>query len=66
MYTNYEITMDSFGDTCPTNWEEIAAYLNDLIEEIPDDEDKRDKVDAIWEKYCAGELDGAPAPIIEG
>ena len=79
MYTNYEITMDSFGDTCPTNWEEIADYLNGIIETYVDeltttDEDGvedidetelRRRVDDLWERYCSGNLDGAPAPIIE-
>lgn len=80
MYTNYEITMDSFGDTCPTNWEEIAAYLNDIIEtyvaelttkdedgiESTDWRELHDKMDQLWEDYWNGKIDGAPAPIIEG
>ena len=65
MYNDYTITMDSFGDTCPANWEEIADYLNALIDEIPDDEDKRDKVDALWEVFCSGDLPDAPKPSAE-
>ena len=74
---NYEITMDSFGDTCPTNWEEIAAYLNSIIEDWVDElttidadycedvdmDELRRRVDDLWEKYCAGDLEDAPAPV---
>lgn len=77
MFDNYEITMDSFGSECPENWEEIASFLNDLIDTKADeltttddwgiqsvDEDELKLfVDGLWETYCAGELDGAPAPI---
>ena len=27
MYNDYHITMDSFGQTCPANWEAIADRL---------------------------------------
>ena len=63
--------MESFGQDCPRNWEEIAAYLNDQIDGLdPDDLDDRDKINAIWEDYWsayhAHELpDDAPAPILE-
>lgn len=71
-----EITMDSFGTNCPTNWEEIADYLNQIIEtyitetttmdadgiEMVDDDELRERVNALWESYCAGELEGAPVP----
>ena len=78
MYTEYHITMDSFGQDCPTNWEEIAEYLNDKIdalEDITDDTgaltpEGRDLVDAIWEDYCnacsSGSIPaGAPVPFFE-
>lgn len=74
----FEINMDSFGDTCPTNWEEIVAYLNDIINgytdelttvdsdgvESIDEYALRDRVDKLWEAFCSGDLDGAPAPIM--
>lgn len=73
MYNEYHITMDSFGDTCPINWDEIADYLNVIIDGmdgITDEigeltRDGREQIDALWEQYCAGELPGAPAPIME-
>ena len=56
--TNY-ITMDSFGSDCPANWEEIADFLNNLIDErgIYDD---RDELDQLWEDYCNGDIPNAP------
>lgn len=33
----YHVTMDSFGSDCPVNWEEIADYLNKLIDDALDD-----------------------------
>ena len=33
------ITVDSFGSECPSNWEEIADFLNEIIR------DKRETVD---------------------
>lgn len=78
MFNDYEITMDSFGSECPTNWEEIADFLNDIIETYVDeltttDEDGvestdwrelRDKTEQLWEDYWNGKIDGAP--IAEG
>lgn len=72
---NY-ITMDSFGTDLPSNWEEIAAFLNNMIEdelqqadELPEygelSQDGREIVDSIWERFCAGEIDGCPAPEAE-
>ena len=29
----YYITVESFGSECPENWEEIAAFLNDIIDQ---------------------------------
>ena len=53
------ITMDSFGSECPANWEEIADFLNAIIEErgIENDEDA---LDQLWEDYCNGDIPGAP------
>lgn len=73
----YEITMNSFGSECPANWEEIADYLNDIIDgyideltttdedgmETIDEDTLRERVDALWECWCAGDLEGAPAPV---
>lgn len=63
------ITMDSFGPFCPENWEEIADYLNDKIDEIIDrygenaeyDPGCEDDIAQLWEDYCRGELPDAPA-----
>ncbi len=73
MYNEYHITMDSFGQDCPANWEQIAAYLNSIIDSmdgITDENgeltpDGREQIDTLWEQYCAGDLHGAPAPIME-
>ena len=72
MFNEYHITMDSFGQDCPANWEEIADYLNGVIDEmdVTDEDgeltmDGRDQIEALWERYCAGEFEGAPAPIME-
>jgi len=78
MYRNYHITADSFGSDIPQNWEEIADYLNDLIDSALESTDGafdpahddtglsaegHDIIDDIWERYCAGEIEGAPAPM---
>lgn len=61
MFENYEITIDSFGSDLPSNWQEIAAYLNIKISEIEDTEDNmHDAVNEIWEKYWHGDYDDAP------
>ena len=77
MYHDYHITADSFGSNCPGNWEEIAAFLNGLIDEHlnnaadafePGYDDTglstegHEIVDHIWSLYCAGEIEDAPAP----
>lgn len=68
MNNNYEITMDSFGENLPTNWEEIAAYLNErintIIEKYGDDADYdmecKEEIYKLWEDYCNGEINDAP------
>ena len=74
MYYDHHITMDSFGQTCPINWEEIADYLNNIIDTTPDiiDPDTgdittegREALADLWERYCSGDMPGAPAPIME-
>ena len=79
MTNAYIITMDSFGDTCPANWEEIADYLNEIIsgyvaeatntdengvEYITRDDELAldERVAALWESYCSGDLPDAPKP----
>lgn len=73
MFSEYHITMDSFGSECPKNWEEIADFLNEIIDNMDGiiDEcgeltrDGREQIDALWERYCSGEIENAPAPIME-
>ena len=75
MYNDYHITMDSFGQDCPANWEEIASFLNDVIdkelEACGDDafdtaawkglsDEGHEIVNSVWERYCNGELPGCP------
>jgi hypothetical protein len=65
--------MDSFGQECPANWEEIANYLNNIIDsmDITDPDtgditlDGREALVDLWERYCAGDMPDAPAPIME-
>lgn len=71
MFNEY-ITMESFGQDCPRNWEEIADYLNDIIDgmSVTDEDGElttegREKIANLWERYCAGELEGAPVPSAE-
>ena len=56
------ITADSFGSDCPTNWEEIAAALNQIIADrgIADDDDA---IDSLWEDYWNGDLPGVPKAV---
>lgn len=76
--TNYHITEDTFGSDCPTNWEEIADFLNALIDSTLDQTpgaydlgyddsglsaDGHDIVDSIWERYCSGDMPDAPAAV---
>lgn len=58
------ITMESFGSECPMNWEEIANYLNDKIDElentIEDEDELNEALDQLWEDYCNGDMPDAP------
>lgn len=72
MFNEHHITMESFGDNCPMNWEEIADWLNERIDAMNvTDEDGEltregmERISDLWERYCAGELEGAPAPSAE-
>ena len=66
MPERYLITVDSFGENCPDNWEEIAGYLNFLLEEAWNEGcyaeaiEFKDVVETIWDKYCNGMLPDAP------
>ena len=54
------ITEDSFGSDLPSTWERDAAYLNSLIDNLPEDEDgniDQEEVNAIWEHYCNEDYD---------
>lgn len=72
MFNDFHITIDSFGQECPKNWEEIADYMNQQIDELDDFEDKRDlrdAIDEIWENYWSAYHSGtlpndAPIPTI--
>jgi len=64
MNTNY-ITVDSFGSECPSNWEEIAAALNAIIDDRNIAHDC-DAVNDLWESYWNGDLSGVPAAVMEG
>lgn len=55
----YYVTADNFGSEIPSNWEEIAAFLNFLTDERGIAED-HDACNDLWEAYWNGELDGAP------
>lgn len=55
----YYVTADSFGSEIPSNWEEIAAFLNSITDERGIAED-HDACNELWEAYWNGELDGAP------
>lgn len=61
MINEYHISSDSFGPILPYNWETIADYLNDKIDEL--DEYSEDGVNAIWNAYWNGEYEDAPKAI---
>ena len=72
MFNDYHITMDSFGEYLPQNWQEIADYLNEIIDSrITPDEitgeitwEDREIINQLWEDYCNGDRGGtAPDPI---
>lgn len=68
MMEKYLVTADSFGPNCPQNWEEIADFLNDIIEEKieSDNLSRRDAIDfseELWEDYCNGKIENAPEAV---
>lgn len=71
--------MESFGNDCPVNYDEICQYLNDIVDKWVDDNVDMssewwshenevafsEAMDTIWEKYWRGEYPDAPAPSEE-
>ena len=55
---NY-ITIESFGSEVPANWEEIANFLNAIIDDRGIVEDHA-AVNDLWEEYWNGDLLNAP------
>lgn len=53
------ITAESFGADLPTNWEQIAAYLNAIVEERGIEDDPNE-VNELWEAYWQGAFQDAP------
>lgn len=55
---------ESFGDTVPVNWEEIANCLNAIAADrgITDDHEAENE---LWESYWNGDLPGTPGAKIE-
>lgn len=68
-----KITADSFGSDCPSNWEELADYMNGVaamrLERLRnerqgelDPREESDVYDEVWEAFFDGEF--ADAPVI--
>ena len=59
LYDNHYVTGDSFGSDLPENWEEIADFLNGIIDErgIQDD---REACQELWEQFWWGDLEMTP------
>lgn len=55
------ITIESFGDEVPSNWEDIAGFLNDIIRDRGI-EDDHNAVNDLWEDYWNEKLPDAPSP----
>lgn len=53
------ITIDSFGAEVPSNWEDIADFLNDIIRERGIEGD-HNEVNELWEAYWQGKFPDAP------
>lgn len=53
------ITVESFGTDVPANWEEIKAYLNDIIRDRGIENDAS-AVNEVWEAFWQGEFPDAP------
>ena len=61
MYNEYHVNANSFGSILPFNWETIADYLNNKIDELDEYGDKA--TNEIWEAYWNGEFKDAPKAI---
>ena len=61
MFNEYHINENSFGSILPYNWQEIADYLNDKIDEI--DDYSEEAVSAVWNAYQSGEYEDAPKAV---
>ena len=57
--SDWEITADSFGSECPTNWAEIADFLNDKIRP------RYEQLLEVYEKYDADEAEYADVEAAE-
>lgn len=68
-----KITADSFGSDCPSNWEELADYMNGVaamrLERLRNERqgelnprEESDIYDEVWEDFFDGEF--ADAPVI--
>lgn len=56
---NYFITAESFGDSLPRQWQEIAEYLNGIIRDRGI-EFNRSAVNALWDDFWSDRLDRTP------
>lgn len=57
----YYVTAESFGPELPSNWEEIAAFINKITDERGIAED-HDACNELWEEYWHGAFPDAPKP----
>lgn len=66
---NY-FNMDSFGSLCPDNWEEVAAFLNAVLDSYgytaEDADDMHDTANDLWESYCNEDLSAISDTAIYG
>lgn len=75
---SHYVTIDSFPMDVPSNWEEIADYLNARIDELYDKAEAEAEddylsadeyrwldhsIDKLWLDYCNGDLPDAPKEI---
>lgn len=59
------ITAESFGSDIPSNWEDIARYLNEIITSSSIIFDEEDTAQVVWEAYWSGCYPNAPKPIMK-
>ncbi len=63
MYSHF-VTADSFGPMCPSNWEEIANAMNNIMK-MRGIEYDHDAVCDLWEDYNNGKLSEVPVAIFD-